>query len=105
MTKQHIRYRVMVYCDTELEAATPQAAWKIVTNQVQEIVDREYADQLSGRESDPETDDFLYGLTLRLPGSMIVTGLDVAPGYDDHDEGYDDAPRRPELQVLRGGKV
>ena len=102
-----MRYRVEVFCDTEIEAESQDIAWEQITNRVQEIVNREYADQREGREPDAETDDFLYGITLRLPGSMIITGVDLQPGYDDEDSGVVaiEGPKRPELLVLRGGKA
>jgi len=98
-----MRFKLEIYCDTEVDAATPHAAWEDIKGRVQEIVTREYADQMAGREEDAETDGLLYGLSLRLPGSMIVTGLDLRPGYDEDDPGYDRPPDLPVLKLIKGG--
>lgn len=102
MEKQRVRARVVVYADVEIEATHPSDAWRRLAERVQRDVDRELQDQLAGRERDPETDDFLYGMTMRLPGDMVITGVELRPGYDDDDRGFD---ARPTLTLLPGGKT
>jgi len=85
-----IKYRVVISCDAEIEAGSPEIAWNRLTNEIQEIVNREYAAQEAGIE---DFDGILRGCTLRLPGSMLVTGIDMERG--DYD--------RPRLKLLQGG--
>ena len=83
----------------EIEApVNPDRAWQILANRLQKIVDQEFKDQADGFE---EFDGFLRGCTIRLPGSMIVTGIDLKKGYNEDDTGSD----RPYLTLLQGGRV
>ena len=99
---QRVRCRVVIYADVEIPAADPSVAWSHLSERLQRAVDHELEDQLAGRERDPETDAFLYGMALRLPGDMVITGVQLRPGYDDDDKGFDS---RPTLTLLRGGQA
>ena len=88
-----IKYRVVVSCEIEIEAESTTSAWNQVTDQVQQIVNREYKDQSEAFE---EFDGFLRGCALRLPGSMLVTGIDM--------EHVGDGTIGPYLQLLQGGR-
>ena len=89
-------------------AQSEKEAWGRTTDCIQEIINREYDDQHCGLEGGDE--GLFYGLTLRLPGSIIVTGIDLAPGDDDDDYGIDrdlEPPtegRGPNLRVIKGGQ-
>lgn len=92
----------MVYSDVEIDAIDPTHAWKQLSERLQRAVDRELRDQLAGRERDADTDQLLYGMALRLPGDMVITGVELQPGYSNDDKGYDS---RTTFTLLNGGKT
>ncbi len=108
MDDYRVRFRVIVTGDAVVRAPNEKKAWNNMVEHIQEIVNREYDDQHSGLENCDE--GLFYGLTLRLPSSIVVTGIDIAPGEDDDDYGVDrdlappEEGRGPSLRVIKGGK-
>jgi len=100
-----IRGRIGFWFDVEVEDARDlDAAWAKVYGDILGRVHREHHDQLVGREHDPETAPFLYGLAFRLPANYVITGYDARRGYDDEDDGQVEPNARPTLQLILGGQ-
>lgn len=98
-----IRFKLVLEGDTVVDTGTRRAARESLVARIQEIVDREYADQQAGLDDDVNSEGLFYGLTLRLPGDIIVTGIDLAALLFEDDLGPPEGGRGPKLRLIEGG--
>jgi hypothetical protein len=98
-----IRFKLVLEGDTVVDCGTRRGARESLVARIQEIVDREYADQQAGLDDDVNDGGLFYGLTLRLPGDIIVTGIDLGDLTFEDDLGPPEEGRGPKLRLITGG--
>lgn len=87
--------------DAIVNEPTAEKAWEVLKNVILDRAKREYRDQRSGLDL-KDNDGVFYGITLRLPGSILVTDLKVLPGGAPGESGVE-VLDRPQLRAIRGG--
>lgn len=102
MTRR-IRFKIVLEGDTIVAASTKQTATQVLIGRIQEIVDREYSDQRMGLDPEENDEGLFYGLTLRLPGDIIVTGIDLSDLRFEDDLEPPTEGRGPKLRLILGG--
>lgn len=100
-----IRFKLVLEGDTVVDTGTRQAARESLVARIQEIVNREYGDQRMGLDSEENDEGLFYGLTLRLPGDIIVTGIDIGDLLFGDDLGPPSEGRGPKLRLIDGGAL
>ncbi len=94
--EHQVRFRITITGDTIVGGVDSAAAWLHVKEKIAKVVEREYADQRSGLESHEGDEGFFYGLTLRLPGSLLIHDVKVlSEGVEPHHEST------PRLRLVR----
>ncbi len=96
-----MQFRVVLTGDAIVNEPTAAKAWGVVEEVIMDRFKREYDDQRSGLDLE-DNDGVFYGLTLRLPGSILVTNLEVQPGGAPGESGVE-VIDRPQLRAIRGG--
>jgi hypothetical protein len=97
-----MRGRLTIYFDVEVEnPPIPDKPFDHVQGLIDTLFEEEHQAQILGREKDPQTDRYLYGLALRLPGNFLVTAHETQLGYDEQDQGIVGGTI-PKLRVIKG---
>lgn len=100
---QRIRFKIVLEGDTVVNEGTRRSARACLVARIQEIVDREYGDQRMGLDPEENDEGLFYGLTLRLPGDIIVTGIDIGDLLFEDDLEPPAEGRGPKLRLIDGG--
>jgi hypothetical protein len=98
-----IRFKLVLEGDIVVDCGTRRGARESLVARIQEIVDREYTAQQAGLDDGINSEGLFYGLTLRLPGDIIVTGIDLSDLTFEDDLGPPEGGRGPKLRLINGG--